>query len=186
MGGCSACFEIIPRLEQNTELDHLLFDQAPSEFTVSYFLFKLSKILRVSFSALFHHTFQISFAFTMVQATTTYGFIGLGQMGHGMAKNIRQKIPENCNLVIYDVREETMASFINDFGNGSNVLAATSPKHVAELAVSRSFFTLVNRWLVDLTNSQGHYYDFRPESSPCQRRILEPTHRALGYAEDAR
>ncbi|PVH81136.1 hypothetical protein DL98DRAFT_625978 [Cadophora sp. DSE1049] len=70
----------------------------------------------------------------MVQATTTYGFIGLGQMGHGMAKNIRQKIPENCNLVIYDVREEAMTDFMNNFGNGSNTLAATSPKQVAELA----------------------------------------------------
>ena len=72
----------------------------------------------------------------MVQATTTYGFIGLGQMGHGMAKNIRQKIPENCNLVIYDVKEEAMTDFVNDFGNGSNILAAASPKQVAELAVS--------------------------------------------------
>jgi 3-hydroxyisobutyrate/3-hydroxypropionate dehydrogenase len=72
----------------------------------------------------------------MVQATTTYGFIGLGQMGHGMAKNIRQKIPENCNLVIYDVRTEAMTEFIKDCSNGSNVIAAISPKQVGELAVS--------------------------------------------------
>ncbi len=72
----------------------------------------------------------------MVQATTTYGFIGLGQMGHGMAKNIRQKIPANCNLVIYDVRAAALTEFIRDFSDGSNVIAATSPKQVGELAVS--------------------------------------------------
>ncbi|CEL01814.1 Putative 3-hydroxyisobutyrate dehydrogenase [Aspergillus calidoustus] len=37
---------------------------------------------------------------------TTYGFIGLGQMGHGMAKNLRAKIPNSDTLYIYDVNSE--------------------------------------------------------------------------------
>jgi 3-hydroxyisobutyrate dehydrogenase-like beta-hydroxyacid dehydrogenase len=75
----------------------------------------------------------------MVQATTTYGFIGLGQMGHGMAKNIRQKIPVDCNLVIYDINTEAVKRFVSDYSNGSNVIAAVSPKHVGELGVSAIF-----------------------------------------------
>jgi 3-hydroxyisobutyrate dehydrogenase-like beta-hydroxyacid dehydrogenase len=71
----------------------------------------------------------------MVQVATTYGFIGLGHMGHGMAKNIRQKISEGCNLVIYDINSAAVQKFVSDYSNSSNMKAATSPKQVAELAV---------------------------------------------------
>ena len=57
-------------------------------------------------------------------------------MGHGMAKNIRQKIPEPCTLVVYDINTDAVENFVGEFGNGSNIKAASSPKEVAELAVS--------------------------------------------------
>lgn len=44
----------------------------------------------------------------MPSATTTYGFIGLGQMGHGMAKNIRSRIPPSCVLLICDINEKVV------------------------------------------------------------------------------
>lgn len=56
-------------------------------------------------------------------------------MGHGMAKNIRQKIPANNTLIIYDINVEAMKQFISDYGRESNVWAASSPREVAEHAV---------------------------------------------------
>lgn len=55
-------------------------------------------------------------------------------MGHGMAKNIRQKIPQADTLVIYDVNKQVVDRFVKEF-EGSKVIAATSPKEVAELSV---------------------------------------------------
>lgn len=69
---------------------------------------------------------------------------GLGQMGHGMAKNIRQKIPAESVLVIYDINQEVMRQFVQDFSNGFNVRIASSPKQVAELAVSNVFASVVS------------------------------------------
>ncbi|KAF2018237.1 hypothetical protein BU24DRAFT_408171 [Aaosphaeria arxii CBS 175.79] len=63
----------------------------------------------------------------------SYGFIGLGQMGHGMAKNIRLKIDPASPLVIYDVNPDAMERFINEHP-GSKVLAASCPREVAEQA----------------------------------------------------
>lgn len=55
-------------------------------------------------------------------------------MGHGMAKNIRLKIPASDVLVCYDVNPKAITQFMGEFV-GSNVRAASSPKEVAELAV---------------------------------------------------
>jgi 3-hydroxyisobutyrate dehydrogenase-like beta-hydroxyacid dehydrogenase len=71
----------------------------------------------------------------MPSATTTYGFIGLGQMGHGMAKNIRSRIPPSCVLLIYDINQKVVQQFVENFGEKENVIAATSPKEVASRAV---------------------------------------------------
>ncbi|KAH8894629.1 hypothetical protein GQ53DRAFT_858108 [Thozetella sp. PMI_491] len=66
-------------------------------------------------------------------APKMYGFIGLGQMGHGMAKNIRLKIPQSDVLVIFDVNPQSAGRFVKEFA-GSNVVVAESPKAVAEVA----------------------------------------------------
>ena len=71
----------------------------------------------------------------MPSATTVYGFVGLGQMGHGMAKNIRLRIPSSCPLLIFDINEEVTKTFVKEFGVDGNVVAAASPKEVAERAV---------------------------------------------------
>ena len=70
----------------------------------------------------------------MVHATPVYGFVGLGQMGHGMAKNIRQKIPEESVLIIYDINTAVLEQFARDFGNGSNVRIAKSPVEITRSA----------------------------------------------------
>lgn len=78
----------------------------------------------------------------MPSATTVFGFIGLGQMGHGMAKNIRLRIPSSCLLLIFDINQETVKKFIDDFGVDGNVVAATSPKEIASQAVRWLFHNL--------------------------------------------
>ncbi|KAJ5096487.1 hypothetical protein NUU61_005843 [Penicillium alfredii] len=42
----------------------------------------------------------------------TWGFIGLGQMGYNMAKNLRAKIPISDTLIVRDVNEETIKRFV--------------------------------------------------------------------------
>lgn len=34
-----------------------------------------------------------------------YGFIGLGNMGFGMAKNVRQKIPSSSKLIVCELNK---------------------------------------------------------------------------------
>lgn len=58
-------------------------------------------------------------------------------MGHGMAKNIRLKIPESNLLIVYGVSNTAMQRFIKDY-RGYNVRAASSPKEVAEYAVRQT------------------------------------------------
>lgn len=56
-------------------------------------------------------------------------------MGHGMAKNLREKLPASSNLVIYDINKAAASAFIDEFGNCKNIVAAASPREVTELAV---------------------------------------------------
>ncbi|KAA8652811.1 uncharacterized protein ATNIH1004_001718 [Aspergillus tanneri] len=71
----------------------------------------------------------------MSTVPTTYGFIGLGQMGHGMAKNLRLKISSSNKLFIYDIDPAAVQRFVSEFGDGGNVVATSSPKEVAEYSV---------------------------------------------------
>lgn len=56
-------------------------------------------------------------------------------MGHGMAKNLRQKLPENHSIIVFDINKEAVKSFLQEHA-GTNVIAASSPKEIAEVAVS--------------------------------------------------
>ncbi|KAL3488062.1 NAD binding domain of 6-phosphogluconate dehydrogenase-domain-containing protein [Aspergillus germanicus] len=64
---------------------------------------------------------------------TKYGFIGLGQMGHGMAKNLRQKIPASDTVYIYDVNGEVLTKFKEEFGAIGDVILAQSPRKLGEV-----------------------------------------------------
>ncbi|KAJ0414315.1 NAD binding domain of 6-phosphogluconate dehydrogenase-domain-containing protein [Aspergillus carlsbadensis] len=64
---------------------------------------------------------------------TKYGFIGLGQMGHGMAKNLRQKIRNSDTLYTYDINREVLAKFKEEFGGVGDVVIANSPREIGEV-----------------------------------------------------
>ena len=65
---------------------------------------------------------------------TTYGFIGIGVMGYGMAANLRKKLPQSSNLIICEVNQERREKF---FAEQQGLLeVAQSPRELAEKAVS--------------------------------------------------
>lgn len=66
--------------------------------------------------------------------TCTYGFIGVGVMGTGMAKNLRAKMPPSSKLLICEVNKARRDEF---FATTEGLLeVAESPKKLAEKAVS--------------------------------------------------
>lgn len=63
----------------------------------------------------------------------TYGFIGIGNMGFGMAKNLRAKIPQASKLVICEINQERRDEFVSTVKGSLEV--AETPKAVAEKSV---------------------------------------------------
>jgi len=66
----------------------------------------------------------------------TWGFIGLGQMGYPMAKNLRAKIPHSDTLVIYDVNGSATQRFAEEVGvtESKTIEIAKGVREVAEKA----------------------------------------------------
>lgn len=63
----------------------------------------------------------------------TYGFIGIGVMGYGMAANLRAKIPKSSKLIICEVNKARREQFFAE--NKGLLEVAHSPREVAEQAV---------------------------------------------------
>ena len=63
----------------------------------------------------------------------TYGFIGLGNMGFGMAKNVRQKIPTTSKLVVCELVKSQRDEFCSTVEG--TIETAETPKEVAEKCV---------------------------------------------------
>jgi hypothetical protein len=72
--------------------------------------------------------------------SVTYGFIGLGVMGYGMAKNLRSKIPKSSTLVICELVEKRRGQFVAETEGLLKV--AHSPNEVAEQAVCHTPFLI--------------------------------------------
>jgi len=62
-----------------------------------------------------------------------YGFIGLGQMGFRMAKNLRAKLSADDNLVIHDVDHKALETFAREAGSNTHI--AKDARQVAEESV---------------------------------------------------
>jgi len=58
-----------------------------------------------------------------------------------MAKNLRAKIPKEDTLYINDVNQASMEAFQKEIASGTNVKIASSPREVAENAVSNTSAT---------------------------------------------
>ncbi|KAJ5718491.1 hypothetical protein N7488_004137 [Penicillium malachiteum] len=68
---------------------------------------------------------------------TTWGFIGLGQMGYNMAKNLRAKIPATDTLIVRDINGEASKRFIAEVQEAASTSGAATNEnqvHIAENA----------------------------------------------------
>ncbi|KAK6531512.1 hypothetical protein TWF281_008313 [Arthrobotrys megalospora] len=64
----------------------------------------------------------------------SWGFVGLGQMGYPMARNLRAKIPATDSMTIYDINESATSQFVeeaNGAGAGASVTIAKSLQDVS-------------------------------------------------------
>ncbi|KAL2105883.1 hypothetical protein VUR80DRAFT_7599 [Thermomyces stellatus] len=66
--------------------------------------------------------------------STDYGVIGLGNIGYGMASNLRKKLPASTVLYVFDTNPSTIERLINELGSHGRIEAAPSPKELASLA----------------------------------------------------
>ena len=67
----------------------------------------------------------------------TYGFIGLGNMGFGMAKNVRQKIPASSKLIVCELNKSAREEFCSTIEG--KIETAETPKEIAEKCVCTYF-----------------------------------------------
>lgn len=88
----------------------------------------------------------------------TYGFIGLGVMGWGMAKNLRAKIPVSSKLIVCELSESRRDQFVRETEGIIEVVL--SPKAVAEEAVSlsRVILSFIYHNLHLKQSGHNHYY----------------------------
>lgn len=63
----------------------------------------------------------------------TYGFIGLGNMGYGMAKNVREKISSSSKLVVCELVTSQRDKFAKEVEG--DVEAVETPREVGEKCV---------------------------------------------------
>ncbi|TVY78326.1 putative 3-hydroxyisobutyrate dehydrogenase [Lachnellula suecica] len=64
-----------------------------------------------------------------------WGFIGLGQMGYNMARNLQAKLPSSDTLRVYDINAESLERFANEtkaLSSGAAVEVATNSRDAAE------------------------------------------------------
>ncbi|KAF7924604.1 hypothetical protein BELL_0494g00050 [Botrytis elliptica] len=64
-----------------------------------------------------------------------WGFIGLGQMGYNMARNLQAKLPPADTIRVYDINTEAVERFTKDtkaLGSGAVVEAASNVREAAE------------------------------------------------------
>lgn len=75
---------------------------------------------------------------TSQRRDATWGFIGLGQMGYPMARNLRANIPASDTLIVHDVNEQAMRQFADEAKTtGAGAVETTdSPRILAEKSVN--------------------------------------------------
>ena len=71
--------------------------------------------------------------FDMAAADATYGFIGLGNMGMGMAKNVREKIPATSKMLVCELVRAQRDEFCST--TEGLIEAVDTPKAIAEQCV---------------------------------------------------
>ncbi|KAJ5643474.1 Dehydrogenase multihelical [Penicillium longicatenatum] len=82
-----------------------------------------------------HGQFSSARPFSTTQhRDATWGFIGLGQMGYNMAKNLRAKIPASDTLIVRDVNEAATERFVKEAQEIAQNSGAGADEYKVEIA----------------------------------------------------
>lgn len=73
-------------------------------------------------------------AATSPQIAATYGFVGIGVMGYGMARNLRTKLPQSAKFVLCEIDESRREEFVKELSPKGPIDIVDSPKEVAAKA----------------------------------------------------
>ena len=73
---------------------------------------------------------------TQTAPSKSYGFIGLGVMGWGMAMNLRAKIPQDATLYVCEIDKARLDSWVGQAPGP--ILVAETPADVVRKCVSHS------------------------------------------------
>ncbi|KAG4027701.1 hypothetical protein MFRU_028g01230 [Monilinia fructicola] len=91
---------------------------------------RTTAFMQSSFRSVRHRNFSSS-----VGRQAQWGFIGLGQMGYNMARNLQAKLPSSDSIQVFDINAEAVEKFTKDtkaLGTGAVVKAASSIREAAE------------------------------------------------------
>ncbi|KAK2624484.1 hypothetical protein QTJ16_006434 [Diplocarpon rosae] len=81
------------------------------------------------------HSFQRRTFSASTGRQAQWGFIGLGQMGYNMARNLQAKLPSSDTIRVFDVNAQSVERFANDtkaLSTGASVEVATNAREAAE------------------------------------------------------
>ncbi len=111
-----------------------------------------------------------------------WGFIGLGNMGAGMAKNVRQKMPSSSKLIVCELVTSQRDDFCSNVEG--DVETAETPREIAEKCVctysiaSRYCYCKIRSLTGTITIGHHHHLSTKCESS--QDRLPRSLHGASG------
>lgn len=84
--------------------------------------------------SLLHNVQRRSFSASLGRQAK-YGFIGLGQMGYNMARNLQAKLPSSDTIRIYDINPDSVKRFADEtkaLSSGAAVEVASNVREAAE------------------------------------------------------
>jgi hypothetical protein len=126
----------------------------------SYFRLDVAEVIRQSYMMSLPTTTSESFTLDSLPRVT-YGFIGIGVMGWGMAQNLRVKIPQSSALVICELVEARREKFVAEVEGLIEV--AKSPREVAERAASINLsYSLISNIILGRNNYNAAQRHSRP------------------------
>ncbi|SPN99892.1 related to 3-hydroxyisobutyrate dehydrogenase [Cephalotrichum gorgonifer] len=100
----------------------------------------------------------------------TYGFIGLGQMGFQMAKNLRSKLPATDTVRVFDINQSSMDRLVSDVGESpSGGAAIESSKSALDAAKDSDTVITV---LPEPAHVRQVYSTFLESSLPARPRLF--------------
>ena len=108
----------------------------------------------------------------------TYGFVGLGNMGSGMAKNLRARMPKQSTLIVCELDEKKRQDFVAS--TEGFIETADTPRELAEKSVcNQAEFTEPTTASGLMISCTGYHCDKLTTRNSCEACFHRSIHRAL-------